>query len=137
MPTSSPPDTLVWRLMAKYFGSPPQPSTEPNVLRGIAASSGVVHGQAKVIRALSESIKLQKGDILVTEMTAPPWTPLFVTAAAVVTDTGGVLCHCAICAREYHIPAVVGTGIATSLIKDGQLLEVDGNAGVVHILSQQ
>jgi pyruvate,water dikinase len=65
----------------------------------------------------------------------PPWTPLFATAAAVVTDIGGVLSHCAIVAREYRIPAVVGTGRATKTFQDGQLLEVDGNAGTVRVLS--
>jgi rifampicin phosphotransferase len=63
--------------------------------------------------------------------TLPSWTPLFATAAAVVTDVGGILSHCAIVAREYGIPAVVGTGVATTVIQDGQVLEVDGNVGVV------
>jgi phosphoenolpyruvate synthase/pyruvate phosphate dikinase len=73
--------------------------------------------------------------VLVAGTTAPPWTPLFATAAAVVTDTGGVLSHCAIVAREYRIPAVVGTGTATGAIHDGQLLEVNGSDGVVRIVS--
>ena len=67
--------------------------------------------------------------MLVVETTAPPWTPLFATAAAVVSDTGGILSHCAVVAREYGIPAVVGTGNATARIHDGQLIEVDGDAG--------
>ena len=65
----------------------------------------------------------------------PAWTPLFATAAAAVTDAGGVLCHYAIVAREYNIPAVVGTGRATSVIQDGQTLEVDGDTGEVRIIS--
>ena len=73
--------------------------------------------------------------MLVAGTTAPPWTPLFATAAAVVTDTGGVLSHCAVVAREYRIPAVVGCGAATALIQDGQLLEVNGSDGVVRIVS--
>ena len=88
-----------------------------------------------MIRTLAEAIKLQPGDILVAETTAPPWTPLFATAAAVVTDTGGILSHCAVVAREYAIPAVVGVGIATDKIIDGQWLEVDGAAGIVRILA--
>ena len=76
------------------------------------------------------------GEVLVAEATAPPWTPLFATAAAVVTDVGGVLSHCAVVAREYQIPAVVGTGTATTTIRDGQLLEVDGDEGVVRILAE-
>jgi phosphoenolpyruvate synthase/pyruvate phosphate dikinase len=70
----------------------------------------------------------------VTATTAPPWTPLFGTAVAVVTDTGGVLSHCAVVAREYRIPAVVGTGFATNAIADGQIVEVDGERGTVRIL---
>ncbi len=87
-----------------------------------------------MVRSLTEAEKLRPGDILIAEATTPPWTPLFTTAAAVVTDTGGVLSHCAIVAREYRIPAVVGVGTATALIRDGQLLEVDGSAGTVRIL---
>jgi pyruvate,water dikinase len=74
------------------------------------------------------------GDILVTTTTAPPWTPLFLTAAGVVTDAGGLLSHGAVVAREYHIPAVVGTHDATSHIHDGQMIEVDGSNGVVYLL---
>ena len=72
--------------------------------------------------------------VLVAETTAPPWTPLFATVAAVVTDTGGVLSHCAVVAREYGIPAVVGTQIATVAIRDGDTIEVDGDAGIVRIV---
>ncbi len=86
-----------------------------------------------MLRALSETTGLRQGEVLVAETTAPPWTPLFTTAAAVVTDTG-ILSHCAVVAREYRIPAVVGTGEATKVIRDGQLLEVDGEAGVVRIV---
>lgn len=67
----------------------------------------------------------------------PPWTPLFGTAAAVVTDSGGVLSHSAVVAREYRIPAVVGTGNATTTFRDGQLLEVDGNAGTVRVVVEE
>ncbi|HSM69393.1 MAG TPA: PEP-utilizing enzyme, partial [Xanthomonadales bacterium] len=107
---------------------------DSGALNGIAGSPGVVRGTAKVVRSLAEAGKLQPGDVLVTERTLPPWTPLFATAAAVVTDIGGVLSHCAIVAREYRIPAVVGTGRATKTFHDGQLLEVDGDVGVVRIL---
>jgi phosphohistidine swiveling domain-containing protein len=103
-------------------------------LHGLPGSAGVVRGIARVVLTLAEADKLQTGDVLVTRMTTPPWTPLFATAAAVVTDTGGVLSHCAIVAREYHIPAVVGTGQATRMFHDGQFLEVDGTAGLVRLL---
>jgi pyruvate,water dikinase len=88
------------------------------------------------VRSLGEADKLQQGDVLICETTAPPWSPLFATAAAVVTDAGGVLSHCAILARETGIPAVVGTGAATSLLSDGMPIEVDGNAGTVRTLSE-
>ena len=76
---------------------------------------------------------MQPGDVLVAPATLPPWTPLFATAAAVVTDAGGILSHCAVVAREYRIPAVVGTGTATTTIRDGQMVEVDGTRGVVRL----
>jgi pyruvate,water dikinase len=70
----------------------------------------------------------------VTDTTAPPWTPLFATAGGIVTDTGGILSHCAVVAREYRIPAVVGTGRATAVIQDGALIEVDGDAGTIRMM---
>src|SRR5512144_1409145 len=92
---------------------------------------------ARLIHSLAEAGKLRRGDVLVTRTTLPPWTPLFATAAAVVTDTGGVLCHSAVVAREYHIPAVVGTDYATSTFHDGDLLEVDGDAGTVRVVVEE
>jgi pyruvate,water dikinase len=94
----------------------------------------VVRGPARIVRSPSEEVRLSRGDVLVAETTAPAWTPLFATVAALVTDTGGVLSHGAIVAREYRIPAVVGTGAATARIRDGQILEVDGSAGLVRIV---
>jgi pyruvate,water dikinase len=87
-----------------------------------------------VVRSLSEAHRVRVGDILVAVATMPAWTTLFATVAAVVTDVGGVTSHCAVVAREYGIPAVVGTTLATSVVRDGQLLEVDGQAGTVRIL---
>jgi len=72
----------------------------------------------------------------VVETTAPPWTPLFATAAAVVSDTGGILSHCAIVAREFGLPAVVGTRIGTTVLRDGMTITVDGGRGVVRIDSR-
>lgn len=122
--------------MMKMFGGPAEPSSDPNVINGTGASAGVVQGTAKVVKNLSEASKLRKGDILVTEMTMPPWTPLFSTVSAVVADTGGVLSHCAIVSREYRIPCVVGTIVGTAVIKDGMQLTVDGSQGVVRIDSR-
>jgi pyruvate,water dikinase len=135
-PPGPPPDNPVNRMLMKFLGGPPQPPDEPGVLRGNPGSPGVVRGRARVLRSLSEGDGLEAGDILVAETTAPPWTPLFATAAAVVTDTGGILSHSAVVAREYRIPAVVGTGAATATIRSGQTIEVDGDAGIVNILSE-
>ncbi len=117
----------------RFFGLSHEPSRDPRVITGNAASKGVVTGPAKVVRNLGESDKLEPGDILVCEMTMPPWTPLFSIVSAVVADSGGVLSHCAIVAREYGIPCVVGTRIGTQKIRDGQMLTVDGAKGIVRI----
>jgi len=100
-------------------------------LHGIPASPGSVTGPARVIRSAAEFDRLQPGDVLVAPITTPAWTPLFATAAAVVTDTGGVASHSSVVAREYGIPAVVGTGDATRRLRDGQIVTVDGAAGLV------
>lgn len=131
-----PPDNPVTRAISRFFGAPPPLSDKPVTdLRGYPGSPGVVRGTARVIRSISEGGRLQQGEILVAPTTAPPWTPLFATAGGIVTDTGGVLSHCAIVAREYGIPAAVGIYGATSAITDGMTIEVDGNEGVVRILS--
>jgi len=135
-PPGPPPDNPMTRTLMKFVGGPPQPPGEPGVLRGNPGSPGVVRGRARVLRSLSEAAGLRQGEVLVAETTAPPWTPLFATAAAVVTDTGGILSHCAVVAREYRIPAVVGTGAATATIRSGQTIEVDGDGGVVRVLSE-
>lgn len=135
-PTLLPDDNPVFRFMQKFYGIPPAPSGDPGVVSGLSGSGGRVRGTAKVLMSIAEMDKLQAGDVLIAETTAPPWTPLFATAAAVVTDSGGILSHCAVVAREYGIPAVVGTGLATRTIKDGQTVEVDGDAGVVRIIEE-
>lgn len=127
-----PPDPLVGAFM-KMFGLPVEPSRDPSVITGIGASAGVARGRARIVRSLAEGSKLQKGDIMVCEMTMPPWTPLFSTVSAVVADTGGVLSHCAIVSREYRMPCVVGTRVGTAVIKDGMMLTVDGSKGIVRI----
>jgi phosphohistidine swiveling domain-containing protein len=113
-----------------------EPHRDPDVLSGVAASPGVVQGIAKVVRNLNQASKLEPGDIMVCEMTLPPWTPLFATAAGIVADTGGVLSHCAIVAREYGLPAVVGTRVGTEQLKDGMTITVDGTKGLVRIDSR-
>ena len=129
-----PPDNPVGAAISKFYGVPVAPSETPGEITGIAVSGGTVRGTARVIMNIREGERLKKGDILVAPTTAPPWTPLFGIAAAVVTDTGGPLSHCGIVAREYGIPCVGGTTIGTTIIKDGQQIEVDGTAGIVRIL---
>ncbi len=137
-PSSPPvsfPESPLSRAFGRYGGAPPQQSTEPNLLHGHPGSPGKARGTARVVHSLAEVGKLRPGDIMVVSATTPPWMPLFATVAAVVTDRGGVLSHAAIVAREYNIPAVLGTGSATAVVKDGQTLEVDGDAGVVRIVA--
>ena len=126
------------RAMFKGEMSPtPTGNSEMNKVKGLPGSAGVARGTARVIHSLAEAGKLQPGDVLVAIATEPPWTPLFATASAIVTDSGGVLSHSAVVAREYRIPAVVGTGNATTTFIDGQLLEVDGNAGTVRVVVEE
>lgn len=113
----------------------PGDASDDGFVRGIAASAGVVTGRARVVLTLDDIDRLTPGDVLVTYATAPPWTPVFAYAAAVVTDAGGALSHCAVVAREYGIPAVVGAQGATSRIRDGALIEVDGTEGVIRLLA--
>jgi phosphohistidine swiveling domain-containing protein len=128
----------IMRAMSKgELGTPNTNPREADAVKGIAGSAGVVRGPARLIHSLAEAGKLRRGDVLVAKTTLPPWTPLFATAAAVITDTGGVLSHSAVVAREYHIPAVVGTDYATSTFHDGQWLEVDGNAGTVRVVVEE
>ncbi len=131
-----PPDNPVGHAIAKFYGDPPRPPSEdnPDVFGGTPGSPGKVRATARVIIKLEDAGKLNEGEILVTATTSPPWTPLFATAGGIVTDTGGALSHCAIVAREYGIPAVVGAGVATALIADGQLLEIDGDIGEVRLI---
>lgn len=107
---------------------------EGDVIKGIAGSSGRVTGPARVIHGPNEFDQMRQGDILVAKITTPAWTPLFALAAGVVTDVGGPLSHSSIVAREYHIPAVLGTGAATERLHSGQSITVDGDTGTVTIL---
>lgn len=102
-------------------------------LPGIAVSTGVVEGRARVVVDISQA-DLEAGDILVTRFTDPSWTPLFVTVAGLVTEVGGLMTHGAVIAREYGLPAVVGVENATALIRDGQWIRVNGTDGHVEIL---
>jgi pyruvate,water dikinase len=86
-----------------------------------------------VVTELSDALLIEDGEVLVCRTTAPPWTPLFAIASAVITEGGGILAHSAIVAREYQIPAVLGISNATTAIPDGAMITVDGNRGTVRI----
>ncbi|HEN9880079.1 TPA: hypothetical protein U9K33_002198 [Streptococcus agalactiae] len=105
--------------------------TDGDVLKGVSGSTGIAVGKVCLINSPKEFYKMKKGDILVCHLTDPEWTPLFKLASAVVADTGSALSHAAIVAREYNIPAVLGVGFATTKFKDGDMIQVDGNKGVV------
>lgn len=109
--------------------------SQGDVIQGVAASPGEVTGTARVIHGPQDFSQMQPGDVLVAPITTPAWTPLFVMASAVVTDIGGPLSHGSIVAREYGIPAVLGTGTATRRILSGQTVSVDGSAGTVRLLN--
>ena len=106
-------------------------TTDARLLQGFAVSPGRVTGIATVIMSPADFASMRPGSILVCPTTTPAWTPLFTHATALVTDIGGILAHGSIVAREYGIPAVLGTGSATRRIRSGQRLTVDGSAGTV------
>jgi pyruvate,water dikinase len=103
-------------------------------LTGMAASPGVEEGLARVIFGPDQVNEVQEGEILVAPLTAPSWAPIFGKIKATVTDTGGMMSHAAIVCREYGLPAVTGTGFATSTITTGMRIRVDGSNGKVTIL---
>jgi len=103
-------------------------------IKGAIAQMGIVKGRAKVVINLKDLAKVKKGDILVTYMTSPNFLAVMKLAGAFVTDEGGLTCHAAIIARELKKPCIIGTKNATQIIKDGDLVEVDANQGVVKII---
>jgi rifampicin phosphotransferase len=120
--------------MGELFGSS-EAENEANLLRGIAASGGTYEGTARRVAGTSEFGRIVQGDVLVTESTSEAFNILLPLLGAIVTDSGGLLSHSAIVAREYGIPGVVGTREATDLIPDGARVRVDGDAGEVHVFS--
>jgi pyruvate,water dikinase len=106
------------------------PQGEP-IVRGLGAAPGIASGAVRLVSSLDEGDALDEGEILVTHMTAPDWVPLMRRAAAIVTDSGGMTCHAAIVSRELGIPCVVGTGDATTTLRDGETVTVNATQGVV------
>ncbi|HEY2916484.1 MAG TPA: PEP-utilizing enzyme [Candidatus Limnocylindrales bacterium] len=111
-----------------------QVSDEADVLRGTGASAGSVRGPARIVLTSNEFDRIQPGDIIVCPSSNPSWVPVFTIAAGLVTNTGGVLSHAAVVAREFGLPAVVGVSGATGTIVDGREVEIDGTAGTVRLL---
>ncbi|MDQ3653459.1 MAG: PEP-utilizing enzyme [Chloroflexota bacterium] len=130
-PESPPAGGLLARARLRLYGELPRQTDATNQLNGHAGSRGIVSGIAFVASTLEEATALRPGEILVAVTTMPAWTPLFGIAVAVVTETGGPLSHCAIIAREYGIPAVVGARGATRVISTGQRITVDGGRGIL------
>ncbi|WP_169981108.1 PEP/pyruvate-binding domain-containing protein [Microbispora sp. H10836] len=128
-----------WVLQARPVTAAPPPSTAPSGAADIPAaafkatpgSHGTVTGTARIVRGPGDFARVRPGDILVCPFTDPAWTPLLSIAAGVVTETGGVLSHAAIVAREHAIPAVLGLANATSRLRDGTVITIDGTTGTV------
>ena len=104
------------------------------IVRGTGASAGIVRGPARIVLGPDDFGRVRPGDIIVAPSSNPSWVPLFTIAGGLVTNTGGVLSHAAVVAREFDLPAVVGTGDATTRIVDGQVVELDGTTGYVRLL---
>jgi rifampicin phosphotransferase len=131
--------------MRPFLGDPPEERKRDSIIEGFygsggdelsgaGASPGVVEGVARVVADQSDFARIQRGDILVTTTTTPAWTPLFPSLAGLVTETGGILSHAAVVAREYGLPAVVGAAGAAAAIQDGMRIRIDGTAGTIAIV---
>ena len=134
-PTQLPPSDTYLGIPIEAF-VPGEGGQEGDKLKGVAASGGRVTGIACVLHGPEDFDQMQPGAILVAKMTTPAWTPLFAMAGGVVTDIGGPLSHGSIVAREYGIPAVLGTMAATRVIQSGQQITVDGDAGLVTLAQE-
>ncbi|HEV8359100.1 MAG TPA: PEP-utilizing enzyme [Candidatus Thermoplasmatota archaeon] len=130
------PDAAVWQnpMLTKFYGLRPPHAAEAGLLRGLAASPGMLRARARVVAQEGELDALEQGEVLVATTTEPSWTTLMARAGALVVESGGTLCHAAVVAREFGVPAVVGARGATRAVKTGDILEVDGAAGTVKIV---
>ena len=132
---TDPAAIMLWGITTERVEEWLKQSDDPtDVLAGLAGSPGVAEGRARVILRADQLGELEQGEVLVAPSTAPSWTPVFGKVVAAVSDIGGVMCHAAIVAREFGLPAVVGANGATKRIKTGDRLRVDGTAGTVTIL---
>jgi pyruvate,water dikinase len=122
-----------WGFPDRFYRSP---GAEPEGFAGLPASPGIAEGPARVVDSPAEFDSVADGDVLVCKMTNPAWVVVFTKVAGLVTDSGGVASHPAVLSREFGIPAVVGTSVATERIETGDRLRVDGSAGTVEVLER-
>jgi pyruvate,water dikinase len=133
-------DGRIWILQSRPITTLTSPVGQPDsvpgaaLVTGVPSSPGRARGPARLVRSVDDFSRVRRGDVLVCRTTDPAWTPLFRLAAGVVTETGGILCHAAIVAREYRIPAVVGATGAMTRLPDGEHVTVDGTRGTVAAL---
>jgi pyruvate,water dikinase len=120
-------------VISNIFGEPPKQVTDTSV-KGLPVSPGIYEGTARLVKSTDDFGKLQQGDVLVTRSTSPSFNVVLPLLGAIVTDRGGQLSHAAIVAREYGIPAVVGTTEGTKTLRDGARVRVDGNTGDVRVI---
>jgi pyruvate,water dikinase len=130
-PPTIPPKKRIMGIKTDVFAAVSEDTQTEDLLKGVPTSAGKVTAPACVLRGPEDFDQMKPGAVLVAGTTTPAWTPLFAMASAVVTDIGGPLSHGSIVAREYGIPAVMGTGVATRRIRTGQVITVDGGAGTV------
>jgi pyruvate, water dikinase len=104
-----------------------------SILKGLATSPGIVSGRVVFVKNLDDLEKIKKGDVLVTKMTTPDMVPAMEKSVGIVTDEGGLTCHAAIVSRELGVPSVVGTKNATSILKENDLITIDGNTGLIYM----
>jgi rifampicin phosphotransferase len=123
-----PPEAARHATLEKFYGS------GGHALAGAGASPGIAEGIARIVSGNGDLSRVRPGELLVATTTTPAWTPLFPSLAGLVTDTGGILSHAAIVAREYRIPAVVGAAGATTAIPDGARIRIDGTTGEIRII---
>lgn len=134
-----PPQTERHAVLERFYGSlsgEAKGDASGTILHGTAASTGSAEGIARIVASPEDFRRVRPGEILVVTTTTPAWTPLFPSLAGLVTETGGILCHAAVVAREYDVPAVVGVERATRIIRDGARIRVDGSTGMVEIMAQ-
>jgi pyruvate,water dikinase len=125
---------MLWGLTSESLRQWTDGAAETTVLTGLSASPGVVEGRVRVVRSIDDLDEVCDGEILVAELTAPSWAPVFAAIAGTVTESGGMMSHTAIVCREYGLPAVTGVVRATSRLATGQLVRLDGTAGTVTVL---